>query len=453
MNAKKIILSVAAIAAGALLTAQTVTFHGYMDYTNFALGQQFSQASADADWTHTEAAAEFGSFYNGRTELNMNVSAANFLFNIGVRLDASGNTWYNLYHDVTQTVDSDGDGTVDSYATTPFYQSNMRVGFLNDQMFVYTGKFEEWNAGYIFNGYALGGQPIQNLADRDAGQHFTGIEFAPYALSGFKAIVGVPILPIAGNGVQDVASNEWKNLYKKAKFAFSYNILRAAMTIQGGWRPGTYFTGVYKYDTADGATTNYFGEAYLQADMPHLIPGVPLNATLDVRYRNNETVDKETFAYFFGVSGQIKPVSNIVINFENRVAYADDHYIAVNEKLVYDMIGANVAYSIVGKPYVIGMQLNGMYAQDANGSVFSSGRMSCAWLDYSMSSDWMDCAASPASGAPGRYISVYGYPYFQKNFGNGYFRAGVEVQYSHFSTTNTTQSLIYRIPCAMCFWF
>jgi hypothetical protein len=449
MKTNKLIVGTIAFIAGTLLSAQTVSFHGYMDYTNFAVGQENTNLK-DSSTEWTKASAEYGSFYNGRTELNMNVAAANFVFNIGIRLDAGGNSWYSLYHDVTQTNDDD-----DGYAVTPFHQMNIRASFLNDQIFVYTGRFEEWNAGYIFNGYALGGQNIRNLADRDNGQHLTAIEFCPQFISGLKVLAGLPILPVSGNGVNYWTGNQWENLYKKVKLVAQYKT-PTGIIFNGGWRPGTYYTGIYAYDNADGATTNYFGEAYLQADMPYLVPNVPLNASFDFRYRKNNTVGKEVFAYYAGVSGQVKPVSNLTVNFEDRVFYADDHYLATNEKLIYDVLGLNAVYTFAGTPYQIGMQLNTMYAQDANGSSFANAtsRIDSKWCDdLAMSSDWMDTAALPASGSAGRYFTMYGYPYVQKNFANGYARLGIEIQYSRFQTSNTTEGITYRVPVGLCFWF
>jgi hypothetical protein len=448
MNAKKIILGAAALAVGAFLSAQTVSFHGYLDYTNFAVGQAFNNSSTSNSWTYTEPSAEFGSFYNGRTELNMNVTAANFLFNFGVRFDAGGNSWYDSYYDFATSTPT----------VTPIHQMNMRVSFLNDQLFVYTGRFEEWNNGYLFDGYQLGGQPVLELASRDAGQYLTAVEFCPQLVNGLKLMAGLPILPGYGNGLQYSTTNQWKNLYAKAKFAAQYK-LPVGVTLNALWRPGTYYAGRYAIYEIDSAySTNYFGEGTLQADMPYLIAGVPLNATFDIRYRKNDTVDKEVFAYYLGLSGRVKPVSNLTINFENRAAYADDHYVATNEKLFYDAVGIGAAYTFSGTPYVIGINLLGTYAQDANGTSYTDGdgQLStrgylCA--DYNMTSDWLTSAASAGSDAPGRYIGIFGYPYFQKNFANGYFQIGVECQYTNYHVTKTTENITYRVPAHFCFWF
>ena len=221
MKLNKFLISAAALLCGAALSAQTASIHGYMDYTNFGLGQAFNTSSATDAWTYTSPSAEFGSFYNGRTELNVNVTAANFQFNTGVRLDASGGTWYNLYH-VVGMENSDGDG----YQTTPIHQMNMKVQFFNQQVSLYTGKFEEWNNGFIYNGWQLGGQFVRNAADRDNGQHFTGIEVTPYKVNGLRVMVGLPVIPGWGNGLQYGTSNQWKNLYKKVMFLGSYKLMK-----------------------------------------------------------------------------------------------------------------------------------------------------------------------------------------------------------------------------------
>ena len=453
MKLNKLLISAAALLCGAALSAQTASIHGYMDYTNFGLGQAFNTSSATDAWTYTSPSAEFGSFYNGRTELNVNVSAANFQFNTGVRLDASGGTWYNLYH-VVGMENSDGDG----YQTTPIHQMNMKVQFFNQQVSLYTGKFEEWNNGFIYNGWQLGGQFVRNVADRDNGQHFTGIEVTPYKVNGLRLMVGLPVIPGWGNGLQYGTSNQWKNLYKKVMFLGSYKLMKQNIVFNMGYRPGTYYTGVYAYDTADGATTNYFGEAFLQADLPALIPGVKLNTTYDFRYRKNTTVGKLATAHYFGISGNCTPLANLNLNFEDRIVYCDDHYVATNEKLLYNILGIGLTYNIKGKPYAIGLNTNVTYAQDANGTCYTGGdgqlSVGGSYADgYAMTTDWMTSAAAAGSGAPGRYFGLYAYPYFQKNFNNGYFRAGLEIQYTNYHVTTTTQNVTYRIPAAFCFWF
>jgi len=347
MKLNKILIGAAAMLAGAVLTAQTASLHGYMDYTNFALGQEFNTSDSTDTWSYSDPSAEFGSFYNGRTELNLNVTAANFQFNTGVRLDASGGTWYNLY-DVVGMANDDEDG----WQTTPIHQMNMKIQFFNQQLAVYTGKFEEWNNGFIFNGYQLGGQFVRNLADRDFGQHFTGLEVTPYKITGLRLMLGLPIIPGWGNGLQYSASNQWKNLYKKAMFMGSYKLMKQNIIFNFGFRPGTYYTGKYYYNDLDGATTNYFGEGFIQADLPALISGVKLNTTYDIRYRKNAQTEKYTTLHYFGISGNISPAANLNINFEDRVVYADDHYVATNEKLFYDILGLGVTYNLPGKPYI-----------------------------------------------------------------------------------------------------
>src|SRR5574344_1594716 len=124
----------------------------------------------------------------------------------------------------------------------------MKVDFLNDQIFLYTGKFESWNAGYITDGYVFGSQNISNLADHSQGQHLTAVEYAPtmiQAIKGLKLIAGIPILPVSGNGVDTTAAyNQWQYLYKKAKFAVAYTVPGdMGLSFNAGFRPGTYYSG------------------------------------------------------------------------------------------------------------------------------------------------------------------------------------------------------------------
>lgn len=439
---RKIILAIVLVTVAIFASAQTAALHGYMDYTNFAVGQDFTKAAGADEWEHTEAAAEYGSFYNGRTEINAVVEAANFQFNLGIRMNASLGTWYDLYAS-TDNLDST------TRVATYFHQGNMRVGFFNDQLRIYTGKYEEWSNGYVFNGFVLGGQFIRDLCIRGSGQHFTGVEISPYTLNGFKFMVGFPILPVSGNGVQSSYANQWANLYKKVKIVGSYK-LPTGITFNFGWRPETHLEGEEKY-----SDDSYFGEAYLQADMPYLIPDVPLNVSYDFRYRNNEAVDKFVTMHYFGFSGKLPLIGDLAISFENRIVYAQDHYVTNNEEALFEIFGLTGIYTVPGTDYVIGMNLHAAYAQDANGTVFSTSRTNgfTTTDDMALVSEWMTPAAAPASGSAGRYLGVYAYPYFQKNFANGYFRTGIEFQYTRFETSNVTQAICYRVPVALCFWY
>lgn len=446
---KKIILTIALLAVVVFAGAQTAALHGYMDYTNMAVGQEFKKAAGATDWTKTEAAAEFGSFYNGRTEVNAVVDAANFQFNLGIRMNASLQTWYNLYRSTdgaSALVDTE---TLNDGIATFFHQGNMRVSFWNDQLRVYTGKFEEWNNGYIYGGYVLGGQSVSDLAMRDLGQHFTGVEVSPYALNGFRMMVGFPILPVSGNGVNYAEHNQWKNLWKKVKIMGSYK-LPVGITVNFGVRPETHYDGTDRY-----SAESLYGEAFVQGDFPYLIPEIPFNATYDFRWRKEAANDKFATAHYFGLSGKLPQMGNLSLSLENRFAYASDHYIAINEELIYDIFGIAATYAIPNSDYFAGLNLFAMYGQDARGTGFSGeGRVASKYcVDYSMDWDWMPFADKPAAGTPGRYLGIYAYPYIQKNFANGYFKTGVEVQYTRFATTNVTQAIGYRVPVALCFWY
>lgn len=451
MKLNKLILSAALVAAGALATAQTVSFHGYEDYSFFPGVQSFTTTSDTDTWSYTDVYADEGSWYNGRTELNANVTAANFQFNLGVRLNSSLGSWYDLYRDQVAY-----DSTKDAiYNSTLFHQGNMTVSFFNNQVRAYLGKFEEWNLDYVYNGYQFGGQEILELASRDVGQHFTAVEVSPYKIPGFKALVGVPIIPANGNGTDlTLEYNNWKNLWRTAKLAAQYKVQALNLTFNFGFRPGLYCTSYTYTPATDFSTTSVCGEGYLQADMPSIIPGVKLNATYDMRYRYNTTVEKWTTAHCFDVSGQFSPLGNVTVNFENRTGYAAAHYAATNDVVFHEWVGAGATYNIPGTSYVAGLALNGIYAQDTNGTIFSGGGMSAAGRIYwDLTVDGMPCAANPTSGSTGRYIVAYAFPSFQKNFQNGYVKSGVELQYSRFSSANTTQCVAWRVPMMFCFWF
>ena len=456
MKLNKIFIGAVALVVGTTVYAQQVSLHGYMDYTNFGVGQAIWQ-KGDNDVEHSDPAAEFGSFYNGRTSIDLLATAPHFEFQLGICLDASLGPQWDAYRDSS---DWKTYLTTD-YPISYFYKGNIRVGVINDQLIVHAGKYEDFNAGFVVDGYALGGQMIRPLAQRDNGQHLTALEFIPSFVPGFRFFAGLPILPGADNDIDYRNANLWKNLYKKFKLAASYKLAGPNITLYGGWRPGHYYSGVnenvYK---ADDFTTSYFGEAYLQADMPSLISGVKLNASYDFRYRDKNAVgnvvEKFVTAHYVGISGQITSIPQMVINIEDRFAYADDHYIAANEKLVYNEIAVNGTRAISGTPYLIGWNANFIYAQDAKGTAFANetARVDSKWFDdFCMSTDWMRAAPLPKRGEPGRYFEVYLYPYFQKNFGNGLFSLGVELQYTHFEATNTTWGFTYRVPVQLRFWF
>ena len=214
--------------------AQTTKLHGKIDYTNYAFGQQKTK-TGDADWEETDGSAEFGNSSNGELSVDLMVQAANFEFNFGLKTNSGlGDNGYDgKYVDVT-----------DSNDTTPFYQGNVRADFFDGWLSVYTGKFEDWNAGYIKDGFVLEDQYVSNLADSTMGQHFTGLEIKPQIFSRAKVIAGLPILPGNGNGVNDdIESNWWKNLGKKAEFQAAFEAADLiGMNFSAGFRPGTYYT-------------------------------------------------------------------------------------------------------------------------------------------------------------------------------------------------------------------
>lgn len=443
MKMNKIICGAAALFAGALLSAQQVIFGGYNDYSVYPLGQDILTGT-DGTTSYSDPAAEVGSWYNGRTEFRMTVNAANFQFNGGVRLNASLGTWYGLYYDSSDS----------SKTATYFYQGNVRVGFLNDQLFLYTGKFEEWNGGYIQQGYAFADEKIRAIADRGVGEHMTALEWAPYRISGFKCLVALPIIPGVSDGVEYLTEENWSLLYKKLKFAASYKWLRPNILFTAGIRPGTYYDGVSGYD----GTTNYFGEGWFQTDLPTLIPGIKLRESYDIRWRKNDDTGKYTTAHYLGISAQMNPIPNFTLNVENQAYYAAEHYVKTNEELFYDKLGFGASYPLKGTPYTVGLNMQGMYSTDANGCEYTSGSYYNWSDDFGMSVAALTAAAKPGYGMfgeriSGHYYSVYANPYISKGFSNGVVTLGFECLYSYFTGTGATSGFSYRIPLNIGFWF
>ncbi|WP_288188826.1 hypothetical protein [uncultured Treponema sp.] len=466
MKIRKIILGSAALIAGAALGAQNLNFHGYMDYTNFAVGQEINKLSKDGEWDVSEASAEYGSFYNGRTELNVTGGVGPVSFATGVRLDSSLGEWYNLYRDVSAS----------GLNETMFHQANIRVSMLQDQLVLHAGKFEEWNCGFILNGYQMGGQPISDLAMRDYGQHMTGLEWIPNmsiangALVGLRMYAGLPLLP-PGQEYDWTEANKWENLWKKTKIMAAYKWLRYNLLFTAGFHNEYYAGTNNSWAYENNYNDIFYSEAFLQADLPTLVSGVKLNVSYDLRWRKAEYEVQDVsggiadwsepvFAHYVGISGRTEVIPAWPITFENRFFYADDHYLSINEKALMDAVAVGVSHAIPGTSYKIGLNAVGKYAQDANGTSFGTtdgyaptdSAHAGGLMDFH--TDWMDGPNVTTTGAATRYIGVYASPYFQKDFSNGFFQIALEVQYMNVSNDNVEANGInYRVPFKFCFWF
>ena len=464
MKLTKCILGAAALAIGSGAFAQTVTFHAGFDYTTYGLTQ--TRQNDDGVKSHTDPSAAYDP--DGNMTVDVAVRAANFEFNLGLYFNADGGD--EEYFDYS-----------DGGKGTPFYQGNMKVGFFNDQMNLYLGKFEDFNGGFVEDGYVLGSQAVTNLADKDYGQYLTGLQFSPYALSGLKLFAGFPILPIRGNGIQsndDYEYNQWKVLGKKVKLAASYQ-LPNEMTVNAGFRPGTYFDGVDlggEMSTAtDTFTESLFGEGYVQFVMPNVVEGVDANFLYDIRYRDGsytktDGTEKEhkTTAHMVGLSAEFGKLFSdaLTLALEDRFFFADDDYVVSDEKLIHDVLALSVEYDVSGKPFSVGLGLAGLFAADANGTAFAidseddtgakiaSGSYYCN-SDIGMSiNDMATANVSNLSGDATTYLGAYANPYVRFNFENGAVTLGAEICYTRFFNDNVTNTgLSYRIPVGVKFEF
>ena len=472
MKTNKLILGVAALSLGSLAFAQTATLHGSVDATAYGVtGATSSEKIYTDDDGKEQKYSQPTAGLDGDSEItaDLNVKAANFEFNLGVKLKTGLDDDTDDYTDYT----NDYDGT-------PFYQGNMKIDFFNQQLSVYTGKFEDFNAGYITEGYVLGGQNIRDLASSGEGQYFTGLNISPYAVKGASLFVGVPILPGDGNGVNtDIQSNYWKNLYKKVKFMAGYDIEEVAR-ITAGFRPGTYYTGVksHQNDTDEDGNTgflyNNFGEAFIQSVFaPDFLAGIPLNVSYDFRYRTDAsyttvkltTEEHLATAHTLSLSADLTNIigyEGLDLAVENRTYYYDDDYIISDEKLLMNRLGVSASYALPGTQFTVGGLLAGTYAADARGKAFSASNSSIGYLyvDSSYADDTqlgyndLTTAYVPATSESVKYMAVYFNPYFQVNFNNGAFRVGAEVQYSAaIGKDDTITAFAYRIPVGINFAF
>lgn len=466
MKLNKFIFGAAALALCSGAFAQTVTFHSGIDYTIWGL----SQARYDNDGTTEKTDASAGYDPDGKMTVDVGVRAASFEFNLGLYFNADGG-------------DEEFFDYSDGGKGTPFYKGNMKVGFLNDQIQLYTGKFHDFNAGYIANGAVLGTQYITNLADKNYGPYLTALEIAPQKVSGLKLFAGLPILPIRGNGIQtDWEGNQWKYLGKKIKLAATYQ-LPTGMSINAGFRPGTYYDGVDRGTMAiatddSGSTTfnektaftkSMFGEGFVQFVAPGIADKINLVASYDVRWRkaeyqtvNNTTKEHRPLAHMVGLSGEVALTDEITLAAEDRLFYAGDDYIVANEKLMYDILALNGEYALPGTQCRFGLGLAGIFASDAMGKGFSLNSKGNARVNngaYATHGDITlalnDMATAKANGGEAtKYLGSYAKPYFKYNFSNGDLIIACELAFTKAYTSKYTNTCFaYRVPIGVKFNF
>ena len=451
-------LCMALFALSSGVFAQTVTFHAGIDYTTWGL----SQARYGGDDTRSNTEPSAGYDPDGKMTVDVSVKAASFEFNLGLYFNADGGD--EEYIDFS-----------DGGKGTPFYKGNMKVGFFNDQLNVYTGKFEKFNAGYIAEGAVIGAQYITNLADKDYGPYLTALEFSPQALSGLKLFAGFPILPIRGNGIQaNEEYNQWKYLGKKIKLAASYQVPLSAfdLTLNAGFRPGTYYDGVDNGGTMSTFTETFtksaFGEGYVQAVMSNFFDMVDLVVSYDLRYRDADyetirgtTKEHKAFAHMIGLSGKMALTEEITLGVEDRLFISGDDYIHSDEKLLWDVLALNGEYAVPGTQCSLGLGLAGFFAADARGTAFAD-KDGTAKVNNGAYATHKDIALTfnkmattlAAEGDSTSYFGAYAKPYFKYNFSNGNVMVAFELAYTRASASAFTNTcLSYRVPVGIKFEF
>ena len=480
MKLQKLLIGAAALACGSALAAQSIHIGGYVDYGSTVATQVFDKSDSTDGWDGTEVASEFGPVQNGIHFLNLDATAPNVDFHTSVWIGSGLGPWYA---DVPEFVDRTNSTAFsgeeyfnknEDDTSTPIMQMWLCTHFFNDQLRFYTGDFASngWNAGYIFGGYVLGGQKITGLAGRATGDDaaFSGIEIQPSALTGFKMIAGLPVAPVTDSYKK---FNDWSHLAKAVKVMAQYRWLLYNITFNGGFRPNYYMTNGDGYTFSGGDfKKSLFGEAFLQVDMPSLIYGFMMNMSYDLRWRKAEVAaddmatgddwSKTVTAHIAQVSTKFTQlVPGWEFGLEDRFAYYAPHYITTNETAIYNVLGLSATHPIPGTSFVFGFNAQFMYGQDANGKgngynkpdYFDAYCSDLVAFDANfMGLDGEDKMA-PKTGSAGRYYSIYGYPYIQKNFANGNAKLGLELQYKHLETSNVLQAIAWRVPLGLTFWW
>ncbi|WP_041624001.1 hypothetical protein [Spirochaeta thermophila] len=413
--------------AGGILAAQQVMFHGYADYSNYLLTTYATQTGSE-DWEQFEYGAGFGSWYGGRTEVNMFMDSQNIHFVLGIRLGNDLDTWYDLYGD-----------------DVPFYQGNVRINLLNNQVDLLTGKFEEQHFGYVTNDLAWGFIYAHNVADRDVGPYFTGLEIKPYMLDGFSLLVGVPIRAWSTNdGWGSMpANNYWQNLVDQFKINMRYS-LPMGVTLKAGYYHGLWYSASdYKGDD------DVVREAYLSAEgFNFLGSGFDLAAGYDFQYRTAT----EGMKHNINVSGAYRPISSLRIALGNRFAYATEFHDNAQEILL-DRVVLDALYDLPLPGVQVGLRGNFTYMSDSSGQVGNMMSGDSDDLGFSTNIDAAYVPANPTDGTSGMAMGGGVFPFIKKNLSNGYVQLGYQMHINYYESKTSVKAISHYVPLNVAFWF
>ncbi len=465
MKMYKYLTGAAALLCSSLLTAQNVNVWGFTDMSSQALTQTFYHDSNTDEWTHSEPTTEYGSFFNGSTMLNLDAWAPYIDFHTGVWLGSGLGGWYSGSSTYMFAAMSNEDTTSEAYKNTSqnaVMTADVTLHFLEDQVRFHSGKFagNGWDGGFFYGGWVVD-QGITHLAMRgDQDQCFTGLEVAPKLVSGLKFIAGFPVAPMNDSYKE---FDEWQHFAKSVKARVSYNWALYNVTFLAGVMPNYYAVSsrndTDNYKQTENHTKKLFGEAFLQVDMPSLVYGMQFLLSYDVRWRDAETttfsgeeVSKTTTGHYLAFSTHTTLIPDWDAAAGVCVGYMDDSYSKLNERAVFTTLGFNASHAIAGTQFVCGFNTLFNYMQDANGTYLADG-YTYKVGDFSFESNFLKQATIPDAGEAGRYMNVYAYPYIQRNFPGGAITTGIEMNYSHFKTSNTTQAFSYRIPISLTFGF
>jgi hypothetical protein len=437
------------VLAAAFSMAQSVALHGYLDYTNFLVSAYGLQNGSDM-WLQSQYTASYGSWYSGRTEVRLAVDAANFQFNAGMRLSNSLGTW------------------VTPVASEVFYMGNIRADFLDGQVRLFTGKFEEEAFGYRWTTLAAGtlmgnhwgvsnfmhwlGQSTMDNLGYDP-QYLTALEVRPAFIDGLSVIAAVPIsinglypnLPTGAIAVADY----WQNILPRFKAGVSYFVSPINATFKAFYFNGDDFR--YADNVAAGIVRgDCHRDINVEMDMPNVANiGLGLRAAYDLQLY---TATAGAMKHNAIISAAFTAIPHLFVALDYRFAYASNYYTAANSVMM-NKVWVKATYEPV-KNFIVGLQGNAGVMTDSSGQIGApdiSG--DDGDLGFSLSNSGHTLNTLVIDGTTGLGLGFGVNPYAQLNFSNGFVSLGFDIQYIGYTSATTNMALSFAVPLTVVFWF
>lgn len=433
MTFKKILLGLTLTLISSVLTiAQTVSWHGYMDYSNYPLTTYATQDDGE-DWSQYHYGAGYGSWYGGRTDLNLHIDSEDFRGVVGLRLAQDLTSWYGLY-------------TGQESEVTDWFQGNIAIDFMGDQVTLYTGLYDGLTLGYNTAGYAWGQSYTHSLATwgDKIGRYYTGVEFKPFIFNGFSILAGLPIEAWSVNdGWSNMPTdNYWPSLIQQFKVNVRYS-LPIGVTLKG-----TYYNALDYATDSDLIDEDVTREAGISAEAPNfLFSGIDFNLGYNWQF-NTAT---EGMKHNVMVSLASRPLPELWFGIDNRFAYAEEFHEGIDE-IFMDKVLVNMTYDTLMPGVQLGLRGNFSYMSDSTGQQGTAVSGDDDDLGFNTLVD-ASFANSVTDGTSGEVMSWGVNPTIKKNFQHGYVSLGYQMQMISVTSETTNSAITHMIPLNIAFWF